>query len=258
MNNLNKLWKLCGLSPDELADVGENNPRAYMAVKGAVAEKHLHKYFNSLLKNGSISSFRMAENDFEKDFYVKLVDGTERVIECKNVEVLKISSKPSLIGYLKFLRSELGLIEQIKESELLDMKLKDLKVILSSLPQRFRESGMARYDFSASRLKFHSVYDLNSDLEFLEQFEDSPLSIDFQRTRNQKGATENIESKAGRFYKEREIDIVGACLFSRTKRWEFVFGSCNHFERHPKYPSHYSNRLVIEKSRWSKDFLSVV
>ena len=35
------LEKLTGLSDQDLADVFAKNPRAYMAVKGAVAEKHL-------------------------------------------------------------------------------------------------------------------------------------------------------------------------------------------------------------------------
>ena len=57
---MNKLFKLCGLSPDELADALENNPRAYMAVKGAVAEVHLNKYFVELGNSGKIAGLKTA------------------------------------------------------------------------------------------------------------------------------------------------------------------------------------------------------
>lgn len=57
---MTKLEKLSGLTPNELAEVLENNPRAYMAVKGAVAEEHLKKYFIELGNNGHIAQFRTA------------------------------------------------------------------------------------------------------------------------------------------------------------------------------------------------------
>ena len=86
------LYELSGLSSDDLAQVLSSNPRAYMAVKGAVAEKHLDIYLQRMVEHEQIKAYRSGEGDFEKDFYIHLNDGTERIIECKNVQVLNIGS----------------------------------------------------------------------------------------------------------------------------------------------------------------------
>lgn len=51
-----RLDALTGLTDDELADVLIDNPRAYMAVKGAVAEKHLEKILSKHVEHGQIVS----------------------------------------------------------------------------------------------------------------------------------------------------------------------------------------------------------
>ena len=43
--------------------------------------------------------------------------------------------------------------------------------------------------------------------------------VDFQRTRNQLGGG----ARTGRFYKVADFDILAACEFNRTGRWEFKF-----------------------------------
>lgn len=48
-NNIT-LEKLTGLSDQDLAGVFTKNPRAYMAVKGAVAEKHLENLLVQFLQ----------------------------------------------------------------------------------------------------------------------------------------------------------------------------------------------------------------
>ena len=85
------LYELSGLSPEDLAQVLSSNPRAYMAVKGAVAEKHLDIFLQSMVEQNLIAQYRLGEGDFEKDFYITLRDGTEKIIECKNVQVISIS-----------------------------------------------------------------------------------------------------------------------------------------------------------------------
>jgi len=99
------------------------------------------------------------------------------------------------------------------------------------------------------------VHDTDSQ-SFLSQFADMPLSIDFQRTRNT--ASEAGEEHKNRLYKVGEIDMVGACLFSRTKRWEFIYAQAQNFEVHGSYPEHYRNTLRIDSAYWTTDLCEVL
>jgi hypothetical protein len=254
MKELERLKLLCGLSPNELADVLENNPRAYMAVKGAVAEKHLQLIFDSFLEQRKIHSYKVAESDFDKDFYVKLLNGKEVIIECKNVQVLPLNSKSNLLSYFYYLQESKKLVQEIDISNLDNFLLKDLKLIYKGLPQKLRESGIARYEFSAQKMKIHSI----NHPDFLSQFDKNPLTIDFQRTRNSTEISSDEPSKAGRFYRLDEIHLVAACLFSRTMKWEFIFGSKNAFDIHPKYQFRYSNRLILKPGLWYHNFFDCV
>lgn len=259
MKQVDKLKQLCGLEPNELAEVLENNPRAYMAVKGAVAEKHLDNYFMNLKDEGKISSFRMAQNDFEKDFYVTLIDGREVIIECKNVEVLKINTKADYLSYFKFLQSKKGLFEGKAFKSKKEYTSEKLKKQFNSLPQRLKESGIPRYEFSENQITNSSIHEGLEESEFLDQFKNAPLTIDFQRTRNSRDDVNSGEdSKAARFYKLDEIDVVGACLFTRTLKWEFVFGSRESLIVHKDYENRYSNRLKLDPQKWHYNFLDTI
>ncbi len=257
---MDRLFRLCGLDPDELAEALENNPRAYMAVKGAVAEVHLHKYLIEQGNLGHIVGLKSAQGDFDKDFYIQLPDGREFAIECKNIEVLKTNqNKTSCIEYLRYLQLKEDIFEGQDFSNISDYTLADLKVLHSDLPQSFRESGIPRYEYSASKIEEKSLAGGLSDSDFLAQFDNSPLSIDFQRTRNsnnKKGV--NADPKTNRFYTLDEVDIVAACLFSRTMKWEFVFGSKSSLIIHPKYKGLYSNRLVLDSKKWHSNLMDVV
>ncbi|RLD24818.1 MAG: hypothetical protein DRI71_01450 [Bacteroidetes bacterium] len=259
MSELDRLKRLCGLEPNDLAEVLENNPRAYMAVKGAVAEKHLKNYFEKLKTQGSISDFRTASSDFEKDFYITLLDGSVKVVECKNVEVQKVNTKSEYFNYLTFIQKNKKLLSTVDFTSIEDYSLNDLKNIFSALPQSMRESGIPRYEFSINQVPTKSIHDDLSSEEFLTQFDHAMLSIDFQRTRNSRDNSDNDENgKAARFYKLDEIDFVGACLFTRTMKWEFVFGSRESIDIHPKYPDRYSNRLKLNPKFWEFDFLEML
>ncbi len=48
-------------------------------------------------------------------------------------------------------------------------------------------------------------------------FASGEMKVDFQRTRNQ------LEGKAGRFYRVEDFDILAACTHNVTKKWEFRF-----------------------------------
>lgn len=259
MSELDRLKRLCGLEPNDLAEVLENNPRAYMAVKGAVAEQQLKNYFIELKDQSLIFDFRMAENDFEKDFYVTLLDGSEKIVECKNVEVQKVNTKLEIFNYLKFLQSSRSILQDEELNSVDDFSLQDLKKLYSLIPQSMRESGIPRYEYSASQIEQNSIAKFTNSETFLNQFNNVNLSIDFQRTRNSQDITNSVEdAKAARFYKLDEVDIVGACLFSRTMEWEFVFGSRQSLIIHPIYNQRYSNRLVLTPDRWYFNFLDTI
>ncbi|SMF80374.1 hypothetical protein [Pseudobacteriovorax antillogorgiicola] len=270
------LEKLTGLDDKDLADVFSKNPRAYMAVKGAVAEKHLELLLKSYCRDGRIAGFRAASGDFEKDFYVTLNSNQEVSLECKNVQVLNTKTKGVLPEYISFLvdsgyleeewlldsfksltqkglvpentvDSLQGLLEAIRKG-----KAKISTEFYKCLPQEYRESGVPRYEFSASLVKESNVNNIHTDT-FISQFDSHQLSIDFQRTRN--STDEDGDTKKQRFYRVDEIDVVGACLFSRTMKWQFIFGHSKHFEKHPTYEDRYTNRFFIEEGKWSSDLL---
>jgi hypothetical protein len=260
MTDISRLEKLCGLSADGLAGVLESNPRAYMAVKGAVAEEHLKKYFAELGSTGMIAGIKTAQSDFDKDFYIKLPDGQEVAVECKNVEVLKTnSSKSDYLSYFKYLQELHGEFSDKSFDNEEEFKVSDLSTLYKTLPQNLRESGIPRYEYSASQVTESSIHGGLGEEDFLSQFDHFPLSIDFQRTRNSSNKSNSTnDPKTNRFYELGEVDLVAACLFSRTMKWEFVFGSRNSLIVHPKYKGHYSNRLKLNPKLWKSNFLDVV
>jgi hypothetical protein len=283
-NNNITLAKLTGLSEQDLAEVFTKNPRAYMAVKGAVAEKHLEKLLLEYQADGKIKGFTTASGDFDKDFYVVLNNGKKISLECKNIQVLSTSNKTLVSQYINFLVDKRYLDESwLKETIsnliksggillepesnssidsledifklILSQKAKTTTEIYKSFPQDLRESGVPRYEFSSSLIKESDAFKGNIDT-FITQFDDLPLSIDFQRTRN--STDDDGDTKKQRFYRLDEIDVVGACLFSRTMKWQFVFGHSRHFAIHKKYDDRYANKFLITKGHWSTDLISAL
>ncbi len=270
MERETKLYQLTGLRPEEIGEVFDQNPRAYMAVKGAVAEKHLENHLNRCLARGEIREFNKASADSDKDFYVTSNSNTQYVVECKNVRVLSISNKQHKKEYILYCISE-GFVSReivcnkIKHDLLNDdtieleaginkLKVAQLDEIEKMLiPKEVRESGLERYKFSAD--KIHNQYNGNIK-DYLNQL-NMQLEIDFKRTRNSLD-DETGDSKKNRLYRTDEIDIVAACLFSRTLRWEFVFGPKSTFPIHSKYPDRYSDKLIINPDTWVWDLSSLL
>jgi hypothetical protein len=56
------------------------------------------------------------------------------------------------------------------------------------------------------------------------------VKVEVQKTRSSKG------DPASRFYPIDGFDVVAACLFSSTGRWEFRFGRTLHMNRHKDFP----------------------
>lgn len=258
------LHQATGLSPEELSEVFQRNPRAYMAVRGAVAEKHLEKVVVELVHDGVIQSYRMASGDMDKDFYLD-VDGSVVSLECKNVEVIKTSTKAAKLAYIRYLLDE-GLITQEfldsasrktqqEEVELEELPATQLSLVFNELPQALRESGIAKYRFSASQVASPALGTLN-DYEYVNQFNRFPITIDFQRTRN--STDEEGDTRRNRYYRAGEIDIVAACMFSRTMEWKFLFAKTVNFDRHHQYTERYNNRVRLEAGEWTSDITAAL
>lgn len=258
------LYQATGLSPQELSEVFQNNPRAYMAVRGAVSEKHLAKVVDALCREGAIDSYRAASGDMDKDFYLQV--GASRItLECKNVEVIKTTNKQAKASYIEYLAKQGYVSGELIDGILREMKLVDNNIQLLSapilnelfkrLPQEYRESGLVKYEYSSSKVKSPKIGKV-SDEEFVSQFADSPITIDFQRTRN--STDEDGDTRRNRYYRVGEIDIVGACLFSRTMEWKFLYAKAEEFERHKKYPDRYSNKLVLRPGIWTSDLEGLI
>ncbi|MBE9070749.1 hypothetical protein IQ260_29350 [Leptolyngbya cf. ectocarpi LEGE 11479] len=259
------LYEATGLTSQELAEVFQYNPRAYMAVRGAVAEKHLEKVLENLMQRGDIDDYRSALGDMEKDFYLQ-VQGKPITLECKNVEVIKTSNnKSSQLGYVEYL-AEQGhlsslLIENILreigplKNSLQNLSSSNLKNFFKRLPQKYRESGLVKYQYSASKVPHPKLGQL-PDNDFINQFSQSPMTIDFQRTRN--STNEDGDTRRNRYYQVGEIDIVAACLFARTMEWKFLYAEAKNFEKHAQYSDRYSNRLRIEPGFWTSDLVELI
>jgi hypothetical protein len=235
-----------------------------MAVRGAVAEKHLAKIVEDLHNRRKIDSYRTASGDMDKDFYLAL-GGKEFSLECKNVEVIKTTAIQKKINYITFLAEKeyipFELIEKIiGHTYTQDLDLKQftgtkINELFNEIPQKYRESGLVKYQFSSSQLESQILGQV-SDEEFLSQFETTPITIDFQRTRN--STDENGDTKRNRYYRIGEIDIIGACLFSRTMEWKFMYAKSESLEIHAKYPDRYSNKLTLRPGAWTSNLEDLI
>ncbi|MEZ4750943.1 MAG: hypothetical protein R3B54_10065 [Bdellovibrionota bacterium] len=256
--NIDYLHRLTGLTPNELAEVLQNNPRAYMSVKGAVAEKHLDKTLSALKADQTISDYRKGRGDFEKDFYVRLTGKKEEVsIECKNVRVLDLGSLSLKREYLKFLKRNQYDLDLPDETHIESLNNSELRDLYKSLPQEYSDSGVPRFSFSRNLAKVAGPIGKNDPKKYLQQFGDHRILIDFKRTRNSRDVGET-DNRAKRLYKIGEIDIVAACLFSRTLEWDFVYCGARCFVKHHDYNDRFSDAMHVAPDTWTNDLRTVL
>jgi len=60
-------------------------------------------------------------------------------------------------------------------------------------------------------------------------YADGTPKVEVQKTRSQR-------DPAGRFYVPNQFDVVAACLYAVTGRWEFRFKATASMDRHPQHP----------------------
>jgi len=84
------------------------------------------------------------------------------------------------------------------------------------------------------------------------------ITVDFMRTRYAKTI-----GPQGRFYKPSEFQVLAACLFNQTNRWEFRFIPTAKLARHKAYRGRIDNRVSLGESTpysgyWREDLVSVL
>jgi hypothetical protein len=77
-----------------------------------------------------------------------------------------------------------------------------------------------------------------------ERFANGDFKVEVQKTRATKG------DPAGRLYRPDQFDVVAACLFSPTRRWEFRFILSSTLDRHPEHPRRLAATHHVD-GRWS-------
>jgi hypothetical protein len=262
--------------------------RAFQAIRGAVAEVHLKNKIEKLIEEGEIKSFDIGIEDHHKDFYISLEDTEESIIvECKNVEVISMSSKTIKMKFINYLIEEGYLTEddvwemfndnkkedeEIEESDSVLENLSNVTAYLTEdiydeIPSWVTSSGFPRYKFSSYISDESSLSDLSVE-EYISSFVnyefkhnsesvDCRPSVDFQRSRNSTDSDdEDTDSGAMRYYKKDEVDILAVCMFSRSTDWsEFLF--CADLPEHPDYPNRYNNSVSID-SDWHDSLMGCV
>ncbi len=84
------------------------------------------------------------------------------------------------------------------------------------------------------------------------------ITVDFQRTRNQRLGPEH------RFYRPDEFHVLAACLWNRIGRWSFVYVATELLPRHPRHSDRVYNRVVVPLADnrldepWSESLIGVL
>jgi hypothetical protein len=83
------------------------------------------------------------------------------------------------------------------------------------------------------------------------------ITIDFWRTRYQK-----TKGPISRFYHQNDFQVLAACLYNRTGKWEFLFIKTRALPRHPEDPEKFTNRTSLSPnttyaSEWKNTLIKV-
>lgn len=90
------------------------------------------------------------------------------------------------------------------------------------------------------------------------------ITIDFKRTRNPTGSRNPSVGAEGRFYKPEEFDVLGACLWNRTREWRFAFVATKDLPRHADYPDRLWDKVTVPLNNgvlsepWSFDPIDIL
>ena len=78
-----------------------------------------------------------------------------------------------------------------------------------------------------------------------EPYANGDFKVEVQKTRATSG------DPAGRLYRPEQFDVVAACLYSPTRRWDFRFIRSSQLERHPAHQDRLAATHRVDE-RWSQ------
>ena len=78
-----------------------------------------------------------------------------------------------------------------------------------------------------------------------ERYANGDFKVEVQKTRATSG------DPAGRLYRPEQFDVVAACLYSPTRRWDFRFIRSSHLGRHQSHPDRLAATHRVD-GRWSE------
>ncbi len=127
-----------------------------------------------------------------------------------------------------------------------DVKGKLAEWFLSKILEEFRATEVftkvewsdedGKPDFRLTSKTFDLTLECKN-LRSEEKYADGTYKLETQKTRNQKlkeGQEEQeLKVKGTRWYRVTEFDIVAACLFNMTGKWEYLFVRTIDLARHP-------------------------
>ena len=76
--------------------------------------------------------------------------------------------------------------------------------------------------------------------------------VDFQRTRNSKG------DPCSRFYSFDSFDILAACLYPVTEKWDFQFCFTKDLPPHDRCPGKIDHKVSLKGTHWSNDLRALL
>ena len=84
-----------------------------------------------------------------------------------------------------------------------------------------------------------------------ERYANGDYKVEVQKTRATSG------DPAGRLYRPEQFDVVAACLYSPTRRWDFRFIRSSALERHPVHTDRLAATHRVD-DRWSPTLLAAL
>lgn len=84
-----------------------------------------------------------------------------------------------------------------------------------------------------------------------KRYANGDYKVETQKTR----ASQSDPSS--RYYRRDQFDVVAACLYPPTSKWQFRFKQTTGMEQHPDYPGRLAPMQHVDEG-WTTDFMSVV
>lgn len=177
----------------------------------------------------------LAQRFRQRSFASRVVDGTHPLEEQFGLSAPKILD---LIADRRMLTTAVK--GGVAEAHLEEWCRRNLDV--ASVTRRTDDRGA---DFDITRLT-GVTYVVECKNVSPTRLADGSIQVETQRTRNSKN------DPTGRLYRFDAFDVVAACLFSVTGKWEFRFAKTSSLTPHSKFPDFLATKQLVD-NRWRSD-----